>query len=205
MTMTKRQQCAVREANFDLFEPERLSVPAPATMYTRISQQAQPAVTPPARYGFGNEPSGSLPSVDSLYAMFDLFNGQYFQGRLPHVTIEYSNRMTSAGFYLPAQRVIRLGRKYHEIFPDELGDTLKHEMIHIRHLDHGREFKSEAARIGASLKAKSHPLLRRPPKYIYVCPACSKEYPRQKRLRMASCGSCSKGGRFGKRFKLKLK
>jgi len=203
--MTKRQQCAVREANFDLFEPERLSVPAPATMYAKISQQAQPAATPPARYGLDKEPSSTLPSIDSLYSMFDLFNGQYFQGRLPYVTIEYSNRMTSAGFYLPARKVIRLGRKYHEIFPDDLSDTLKHEMIHIRHLDHGPAFKSEAARIGASLRAKSHPLLRKPPKYVYACPVCGREYPRQKRLRMASCGVCSKGGRFDKHFKLKLK
>jgi predicted SprT family Zn-dependent metalloprotease len=205
MPLTKRQQGSLSQANHDLFEAETLARPAPATMYTKIRQQARPAVNASARYDLVGDPSGPLPSVRDLYEMFDHFNGRYFQGQLPRVRIEYSTRMRSAGFYLPHQKIIRLGRMYHEIFPEELVDTLKHEMIHILHLDHGRKFKAEAARIGASLKAKSHPLLRTPPKYVYCCPACGKEYPRQKRLRMASCGDCSPGGKFDRHFQLKLK
>ena len=129
----------------------------------------------------------------------------YFDGRLPTPRIEYSNRMTSAGSYIPSQRLIRIGRKYHQLFPEDLHDTLKHEMIHMLHLRHDAAFKQEAARVGATVTAKSHPALRKPPKYVYICPGCGKLYPRQKRFRMASCGDCSAGGEFDERFKVKLK
>ncbi len=147
-----------------------------------------------------------LPSVAELERLFDRFNREFFEGRLPRVRIEYSTRMQrSAGSYHPADRVIRIGRRYHELFPDEIEDTLKHEMIHLRHLRHNAAFKREAQRLGTSVKAQSHPLLGRPPKYTYACPGCGREYPRQKRLRMASCGRCSRGGRYDERFKLQLK
>jgi predicted SprT family Zn-dependent metalloprotease len=146
-----------------------------------------------------------MPEVAELYRMFERFNWMYFAGQLPRVRIEYSKRMSSAGSYTPQRRLIRIGRKYHQLFPDELEDTLKHEMIHILHLRHGAAFKAEAARIGASVRAKSHPALRKPPKYVYRCPGCEREYPRQKRLRMASCGVCTTGRSFDPRYKLKLK
>ena len=76
------------------------------------------------------------------------------------------------------------------------------ELIHLRH---DAKFKAEAARVGASLRARSHPELRKTPKYLYLCPGCRKEYPRQKRFRLASCGDCSQGGKFDSRYKLKLK
>ncbi len=41
-----------------------------------------------------------------------------------------------------------------------------------------------------------------PPRYVYQCPACGERYPRQRRLRMASCGSCSSS--YDGRFKLRL-
>ncbi|MBI4879085.1 MAG: hypothetical protein HY812_05410 [Planctomycetes bacterium] len=41
-----------------------------------------------------------------------------------------------------------------------------------------------------------------PPRYVYECPACGERYPRQRRLRMASCGSCS--STYDGRFKLRL-
>lgn len=146
-----------------------------------------------------------LPPVEELYRMFDMYNMLYFGGKLPRTKIEYSNRMWSAGSYTPSLKLIKIGRKYHEIFPDDIADTLKHEMIHIIYIKHDASFKREASRVGASIKARYHPSLRKPPRYIYVCPQCKKEYPRQKQLRMASCGDCSKGGKFDERFKLKAK
>ncbi len=145
-----------------------------------------------------------VPPIEKLYQLFDKFNILYFDNKLPQVKIEYSTRMTNAGSYTPALKLIKISKKYHEIFPSDIEDTLKHEMIHILHFYHNADFKKEAARIGASLKAKSHPSLRRKSKYLYICPNCKKEYPRQKRIRMASCGSCSEKGRFDNRFKLKL-
>jgi hypothetical protein len=113
--------------------------------------------------------------------------------------------MMSAGSYTPSHKLIRIGRKYHEVFPRDIDDTLKHEMIHIVHFNHNAAFKAEARRIGCSVRAQSHPSLRKPPRYLYECPACRTEYPRQKILRMASCGDCSRGGKFDSRFKLRLK
>jgi len=147
---------------------------------------------------------GTLPTVQDLYRMFDIYNEQYFENKLPRIKISYSKRMLVAGGYYPQKREIRISEKYHSIFPEEVYDTLKHEMIHIIHFRHNAAFKRIAKRIGASLRANEHPDLRRPPKYLYICPACLTEYPRRKRIRMASCGRCSRGA-YDERFKLVLK
>ncbi|RKX25196.1 MAG: hypothetical protein DRP45_06485 [Candidatus Zixiibacteriota bacterium] len=204
---SKRQLRALAALNLDLFEAEPLGVPAPATLYTKISEEAGQvtaavASTEDARL---SSDGPELPSEEDLYSLFDRYNWMYFDGRLSRPIIEYSTRMTSAGAYLPYKRLIRIGRKYHQIFPEEISDTLKHEMIHLLHLNHSASFRAEAKRVGASIKARSHPSLRKPPRYVYVCENCGTEYPRQKRLIMASCGSCSPNGKYDGRFKLKLK
>ncbi|SYZ73154.1 conserved hypothetical protein [Candidatus Zixiibacteriota bacterium] len=146
-----------------------------------------------------------LPTGDELYNIFNRLNVAHFGGILPPVKISYSGKMLMAGSYTPARREIKIGLRYHRIFPSEIEDTLKHEMLHIVNPSHNRAFKAEARRIGASVKARSHPSLRAGVRYIYVCPACGREYPRRKRLRLASCGVCSSGGKFDSRFKLSLK
>jgi len=152
----------------------------------------------------GDHSEGDLPDVTELRRMFDIYNREYFDGLLPRVKIKYSKRMLVAGGYFPDKKEIRISVKYHALFPDEVYDTLKHEMIHIIHFKHDAAFRRMARRIGASIRANEHPDLRRPPRYVYVCPSCAAEYPRQKRLRMASCGKCSKG-KFDPRYKLILK
>jgi len=146
----------------------------------------------------------ALPDLDELYRMYDIYNRQYFDNKLPKMKITYSKRMLVAGGYYPVTREIKISEKYHHLFPDEVYDTLKHEMIHILHFHHDRSFRAMAKRIGASVQANAHPALRKPPRYIYVCPHCFMEYPRHKRLRMASCGRCSKGN-FNEQYKLVLK
>ncbi len=202
MSQTRTQKKALAALNYDLFMPEDLTPPAPATIHTRIRQHTVSVAPQATRVEVADETG--LPLVGELYRRFDMFNWLYFEGKLPRVRIEYSGRMTSAGSYTTSLKLIKIGRKYHELFPEEINDTLKHEMIHIVHLHHDRAFKTEAARIGASVRARSHPLLQKPPRYIYMCPRCGKEYPRQKRLRMSSCGTCSRSGRFDSRFKLTL-
>jgi predicted SprT family Zn-dependent metalloprotease len=207
MTSTKRQKKALRALNYDLFSPDRIEQPAPVTLYTRLHDQLVQDRVRQERYRqqqAQKPPEGQLPTVEELYRLFDRLNWQYFEGGLPPVKIEYSKRMTSAGSYTPARRTIKVGYKYHQLFPDEIEDTLKHEMIHIRHFRHDAAFKAEARRIGASLKARSHPSLGRPPRYVYVCQECQRTFPRQKRLVMASCGYCSARGRYDPRYKLKL-
>ena len=202
MPKTNRIKAALRALNLDLFAPHSIVRPAPATLYTRIRELAKRRPAPDA---ISLSVSGKLsPEEMQLAELFDRFNWMYFDGLLPSVRIIWSNRMMSAGSYTPHDRTIRIGRKYHELFPDELADTIKHEMIHIKHLGHDAAFKAEAKRIGASLRAQSHELLRKPAKYVYACPSCKAEYPRQKRIRMASCGRCSKG-KFNSRHKLRLK
>ena len=145
-----------------------------------------------------------LPTASELQHLFKRLNNLFFNGKLKNTAIEYSNRMTCAGSYCPDDAVIKISSRYHEIFPDEIEDTLKHEMIHIKHFYHDSAFKAEAKRIGASLKAKSHPLLLRPSKFLYVCPGCGTKYPRQKRMSKHSCGDCSAKRAYDERFRLKL-
>ncbi len=148
--------------------------------------------------------SGALPSIDELYQRFQQYNIKYFAGKLPTPRIRYSPRMLCAGQYIRSRQEIVLSRKYHEVFPQDIDDTIKHEMIHIIHFNHSSDFKREAARIGASVKAKSHQSLRMQPRYVYQCRICKTEYPRRKRLISASCGKCSPS-RFDPKFKLVLK
>ncbi len=203
MPKSKTQKKALAALNFDLFQPENIAPIAPATIDTklRLHQQRVPVVLPQK----GEISTSRLPSVGELQQMYNRFNWQYFGGKLPPVTIEYSTRMLCAGSCNPRELLIKMGRKYHQLFPSDIEDTLKHEMIHLIHFNHDANFRREARRVGTSIRAKSHPSLRRPPKYIYHCKSCGAEYPRQKRLRMASCGRCSHGRRFDLRFKLKLK
>ncbi len=203
MSIVKKLKKALKGLNYDLFKTENISPPAPATIDHKIRQATEEYLARAAAE-VKIKSQTKLPTVLELYQLFDRFNQVYFEGKLPRVTIEYSNRMTSAGSYTPRYKIIKIGRKYHHIFPEDIGDTLKHEMIHIVHFKHNKAFKDFAKKIGASIKAKPHPSLRRAPRFIYICPNCKMEYPRQKRLVMASCGKCSKGKRFDKRYKLKL-
>ncbi len=196
-----------RAMNYDLFNIEKITPPAPATIdsiiktdfekhrLNRISLSVSDSVV---------KSENQLPESLELYKMFDNFNWQYFEGKLPKVKIEYSKRMLAAGSYTPSNKLIKLGIKYHLVFPDEIADTLKHEMIHIIHYHHNSAFKAEARRIGASLNAKFHPSLKKAPKYLYLCQTCQTEYPRQKILRMASCGKCSVSRKYDKKYKLVL-
>ncbi|UCD18138.1 MAG: hypothetical protein JSV44_04290 [Candidatus Zixiibacteriota bacterium] len=188
--MSKRQHQALINVNFDLFLPvDMVSPDFPE------DQGSKP--------GEGRERI-DLPPVRELYRLFDLFNRECFGGKLPLAKISYSDRMLIAGSYLPTTVQIKIGKKYHQVFPDDLEDTLKHEMIHILHPRHDRGFKVLAGKLGVSLKAKSHPDLRGSYKYLYVCPSCGRDYPRRKRLKMASCGVCSARGSFDPHFKLRL-
>ena len=212
MKRKKSQKKALLNLNYDLFEPENLNPPPSLNISSKIRLHSQPSISPEiiptpifevtAKAVKGK---GELPTVSDLYKMFETYNQLYFNGKLPPVKIEYSLRMTNAGSYTPALKLIKISKKYHEIFPDEITDTLKHEMIHIIHYRHDAAFKAEAKRIGASLKAKSHPSLMRKTKYLYFCPSCKRDYPRNKRLVLASCGYCSSGGKYDSRYKLKPK
>lgn len=214
MARSKSQKKALSILNYDLFQPKQITPMPPAQVDPdQVKAKSLPShidINPtegnPTQKitGWLNRTNGELPPLSELSRLFDLFNLLYFGGKLPSAKIEYSNRMSSAGSYTPSKRLIKIGRKYHQLFPGDLEDTLKHEMIHIIHYRHNAAFKKEAARIGATVKAQYHPSLTRKPKYLYKCPNCNGEYPRQKIYRMASCGNCSKNGKYDKKYKLIL-
>jgi predicted SprT family Zn-dependent metalloprotease len=188
----KRKRQTGKEVNYDLFESRRKG----GDGYN--GNAARKLLISPGK------PKIDLPSVSELQHLFTRLNNLFFDGKLKKTTIEYSSRMTCAGSYCPDDAEIKISRRYHEIFPDEIEDTLKHEMIHIKHFYHDAEFKAEAKRIGASLKAKTHPLLQRHPKFLYVCPGCRTKYPRQKKMSKHSCGDCSANKKYDPRFRLML-
>lgn len=143
-----------------------------------------------------------LPGIDALYAMYESFNTLYFGGRLPpaaRVTIEYSNRLTaSAGICYPKRRTIRISTHYHLKFPEDVGSTLLHEMIHFVVPKHGADFKALAARIRhiggqINLHAKERATagIKR---WLYICRSCGMEHPRMRRLKQGGvnhrCGRC---------------
>jgi predicted SprT family Zn-dependent metalloprotease len=190
MKLTKKSARALAELHYDLFNSAIIEPAIEDTICTDFRGEKQA--------------EKQLPSVLELYQMYDKINIEYFSGRLPQTRILYSDRMLIAGTFTPSKNEIRIGKKYHRLFPDEIEDTLKHEMIHIINLNHDANFKRIAQKIGASLKAKTHPELRGNYRYLYYCPNCGTEYARRKRLRMAYCGICSKNRNFNPRYKLKL-
>ncbi len=216
MSCVKKQMPQIKENNFDLFDPvnifpELQVSPEPATPVLPSPDLATPVPTiselviPGSIVSEVELSSKELPTVAGLYEIFDRLNIKYFKNQIPRLNIKYSKRMYIAGSFSPLKNEIKIGWKYHTIFRDDIEDTMAHEMIHYFFPNHGRRFKDMANNLGVSLKAKEHPDLRLNCKYLYYCPNCDREYPRRKRLRMASCGKCSSGRHFNSRFKLKLK
>lgn len=204
MKKNKKIKNILRSLNYDLFQQQQINKLPSLTIDADMLEQKTVSFLIDVKPDNSPVITG-LPSVEELYRHFDLFNILYFKGQLPQIKIEYSYRMSAAGSYTPEKKLIRIGYKYHELFPSDIEDTLKHEMIHIINFRHDSKFKKEAVRIGCSIKAKYHKSLSKQPKYVYYCPSCHCEFPRQKRFRMASCGYCSKGGKYDERFKLRPK
>jgi rubrerythrin len=144
-----------------------------------------------------------LPNPQELAHRYAEFNLGYFENQLPAVTIRWSKRMRIAGTCDSHRRIITLSHIYHTQFPDDVDDTLKHEMIHLRCPRHDAAFRREAARIGASVHCRDYPDLHPRARYIYFCPNCGTEFPRSKRAHLY-CGACGRRG-FDPRFRLILR
>ncbi|HCX04033.1 MAG: SprT-like domain-containing protein [Tissierellales bacterium] len=138
-----------------------------------------------------------------LHNLYDNLNKKYFNNTLPkssEMTIEWSGRLTaSAGicYRKPKNSIIRLSTHYHEDFPEDIENTLLHEMIHLKVKGHGPEFKKEINRI-ISLGGKVNRFSKRRAtekriNWIYKCKICSKEYERNRKISKLSryrCGIC---------------
>ncbi|MEO7021951.1 MAG: hypothetical protein ABI234_17490 [Ktedonobacteraceae bacterium] len=114
-----------------------------------------------------------------------------------------------------------------EMQPRSIEVTVAHELIHLadrvngtprRHHHHGYDSiaADEAAVTGYSLEElrlllseeslhrEAQRRARRPIRYLYECPNCSKEYPRTRRYSQAvSCSSCDKS--YNPSFRLRIK
>ncbi|MCP4703371.1 MAG: DUF45 domain-containing protein [candidate division Zixibacteria bacterium] len=206
MSNGKKQMRNVGVSNYDLFEPSNIFPELQTTSVPASPDLTTPElITPDTELIINEEPEKELPSEIELYEIFDRLNIKFFNNEIPRLNIKYSKRMLIAGTYSPRRKEIKIGWKYHLIYKDDIEDTMAHEMIHYFVPNHGRKFKEIANKFGISLKAKDHPDLRLACKYLYYCPNCKREYPRRKRLRMASCGKCTSGRSFDARYKLKLK
>jgi len=144
-----------------------------------------------------------LPDECELARRFVQFNLRYFNGRLPAAIVRWSARMRIAGTCDRQGKVITLSRPYHLHFPDDVDDTLKHEMLHLRLPHHDDAFRREAERIGATVHCKDYPGLHPRARYIYVCPSCETVFHRSRKERLY-CGRCSRS-RLDSRFILVLR
>ena len=144
-----------------------------------------------------------LPDEAELQRRFARFNIDLFKSKLPAATIRWSGRMRIAGTCHRHRALITLSRPYHERFPDDVDDTLKHEMIHLRYAGHGPAFRREAQRVSASIHCREYDGIHPRAKLIYACPACWREFHRAKPGDLY-CGRCSRG-RLQPQFRLILK
>ena len=149
-----------------------------------------------------NAMPASLPPNTDLTAAFEALAREFYPGHRLAFRVEWSRRMNrSAGLCYYRRKVVRLSWKYHAAFPQEISNTLKHELIHAAGvLGHGRRFRAEARRLGCDVHAK--PMPRRPFRYVYACPSCANEVRTRKRVDF-SCGRCSR--KWDPRFRLILK
>lgn len=140
---------------------------------------------------------------DELCREFDRLNEAYFQGRLTVPEIVVSSRKTYGGYYQPKlHRIVVSWQAHREHGMAETLNTFRHEVAHIVHPHHRREFWVLAHSLGVTRRYASSPLVTRQPKYTYACPACGKQIVRRRRLRLSSCASCDP--RFNPRYALRL-
>lgn len=86
-----------------------------------------------------------------LYKLYDKYNKKYFNDELPKskdVTIKWSKRLISyAGRCWKDKKLIKMSVDYHRKFPEQIKNTLVHEMIHLLYKGHGKDFRLKMYKI----------------------------------------------------------
>ena len=160
--------------------------------------------------------------MHELLNLFQRVNEIHFDGFLEPPVLKWNSRLrSSAGRFIPGSRkwflerppVIEIATYLKEEIEAEkhLLDTIAHEMIHYwlwvrrRPYGHTPEFWEKMQLMGVS---RYNPVPRlKPPKYLYRCPGCSRDFPARKKWGKLACATCCKthsGGKFDIRFKLEL-
>ncbi|MDR3708503.1 MAG: hypothetical protein P4L33_09380 [Capsulimonadaceae bacterium] len=141
-----------------------------------------------------------------LTAEFHRLNETHLNGKYKCPVIEFSTRKTFGGYYQKKRhRIVLSWQAYVEHGWDETLNTFRHEVAHIVHLPHNRDFWELAAQLGTTRKYAANPIVntRSPQKmFVYACPVCGGLVRRRKRLRNASCARCDRN--YNPKFKLKL-
>ena len=140
-----------------------------------------------------------------LEAEFARLNAAHFAGGLTRPEIVVSRRKTYGGYYQPARhRIVVSWQAFCEHGWPETVNTFRHEVAHIVHPNHSRAFWALAGEIGAARRHASAPLASaKPPRFVYVCPACGRQLARHRCLpHVSSCAACDK--KYNPRYKLQL-
>jgi predicted SprT family Zn-dependent metalloprotease len=143
-----------------------------------------------------------LPDVATLQLMFAQFNYAYFDGEIPTHEIAYNNRFSNvAGRITYKPPKIELSPKHLRGKPEQLRETLLHEMVHAwlfargENPGHTPAFKKKMRELG--LTSIYHDLGTAPPlnesakRYILRCEHCRREALRKRKppagMRCAYC------------------
>ena len=147
-----------------------------------------------------------------LKRLYNKYNKEIFNNELPtDVCVYWSNQMTAGAGVCKFQWSSESSRyedfsigmsvPYHNKYPEDVADTLVHEMIHMKYPDetHGRGFKSEMGRINSefgmniTIYSKGRATEKKY-NYVYACRECGQEYKRVRRhkndYRTSRCGVC---------------
>lgn len=138
------------------------------------------------------------------------------------IEVQWNQRMrTAAGrAFWPSAR-IELNPRLQAVSLSEVERTVRHELAHIvayaragrRRIDpHGVEWQMACRELGIAGEAVCHrlPFEKRviPPRYIYQCPSCQRNFPRVRPIvKKLACLDCCKRfnrGRYDSRFRLLL-
>jgi predicted SprT family Zn-dependent metalloprotease len=133
-----------------------------------------------------------LPDVADLQMMFAQYNFVYFDGEIPSFKIAYNARFSNvAGRITYKPPLIELSPKHLRGKPDELRDTLLHEMIHGwlyargENPGHTAAFKRKMKELGLSsiyhdlgTAAPLNPSVKR---YVLRCEKCGMELLRRRK------------------------
>lgn len=146
-----------------------------------------------------------LPSVADLQLLFAHFNNMHFDGEIPAYRIAYNARFANlAGRTTYKPPLIELSPKHLEGKPDELRETLLHEMIHAwlhakgLNPGHTPAFKKKMRELG--LRSIYHdlgtarPLNESAKRYILRCEKCTMEVLRKRKpAPNIVCARCRRG------------
>lgn len=173
-------------------------------------------------------PAKKIPAIDAQSSALDLqdFAREILiaagAGQLAtKVRVRWNTRMRSTAGRADYRQALVVLNPLLQAHEGEVERTLRHELAHLlaharagrrRIAPHGNEWRKACADLGLAGEKRCHnlplPTRRRACPYLYICPQCSLEFPRTRRIRRAlACLNCCRRfnrGRFASKFQLRL-